>query len=134
MYLLYRNGLVSSRSIRALLFTFRPGKDFDRFSLDSCTGWLSHTVRLRKSGTYEFILDLSLSSGSVNVCLIEGKKIFLLKLNSQMPAGRAELNRKRRYYLRWEFKSASGKCELRWLSFQPSLNRFNAENDRKIEE
>ncbi len=39
IYLLYRQGLASSKCITAVLFVFRPGRQADSAFLDSCTGW-----------------------------------------------------------------------------------------------
>ena len=114
IYLLYIKGLAVSKSIQAILYVFRPGKDADRVTLDSCTGWVKHVGRFRESRIYEFTLDCQLSKGDVEVFLLNKKKKQLLKLNRQFPAGSAELDGKSRYYLRWEFKNATGKCELHW--------------------
>lgn len=37
-----------------------------------------------------------------------------MKPDRQPSAGRIELEAGNRYFLRWEFKGARGKCELRW--------------------
>lgn len=114
MYLLYCQGIVISRSIAALLFVFRPGKSTDTATLDSCTGWVRHVGRFHESQTYEFTLDAQLSKGDVEVFLLDRKKHRLLTLNQKFPNGRIELERKSRYYLCWKFRSATGKCQLRW--------------------
>lgn len=116
VYLLYRRGIAVSKSIFAALFVFRSGRDRDRAALDACTGWVQHAGRFRESRTYEFIFDARLSRGSAQVFLLDGKKRRLLKLDRGSPSGRIELNGKSRYYLRWEFADAAGKCELRWYS------------------
>lgn len=115
MYLLYRQGLVMTKSIRAILFVFRPGKNGDKVSLNSCTGWVRHRGRFQESRTYLFSLDAKLSKGTVEATLLDQKKQPLLKLNPEFPSQSIDLDGKSRYYLRWEFKSATGKCELRWL-------------------
>ena len=62
-----------------------------------------------------FALDAQLTKGNVEVLLLDKKKHTLLKLNRQFPSQTIDLDgENNRYYLRWEFKSASGKCELRW--------------------
>ncbi len=114
VYLLYRQGFAMSKSISAVLFAFRPGKDADRATLDSCSGWVSHAVRFRESRTYGFAFDGQLSRGNVAVTVLDREKQPLLQLDRQTPAGQVELDGNSRYYLRWEFKSATGKCELRW--------------------
>ena len=114
VYLLYRQGFGVSKSIAAVLFVFRPGKNADKVTLDSCSGWVSHAGRFRESRTYAFALDGRLSAGDVDVVLLDKKKQPLLKLDRQSPAAQAELAGNSRYYLRWNFKNATGKCELHW--------------------
>lgn len=114
MYLLYCRGLAVTKSIRAVLFVFRPGRDADRVTLTSCTGWVRHRGRFRESRTYAFALDAQLSGGEAEVLLLDRQKQVLLRLNRQNPAGEIALEGRERYFLRWEFRSATGKCTLRW--------------------
>ena len=107
-------GVATTKSISAILFVFQPGKNTDKATLDSCTGWVRHTGRFYESRTYTFVLDAQLSKGDAEVLLLDQKKQPLLKLNQQFPSQTINLDGKSRYYLRWEFKRASGKCELRW--------------------
>lgn len=60
------------------------------------------------------MLDAQLSKGDVELQLLDQEKQPLLKLNRQLMSQRIDLDGKSRYYLRWEFKGATGKCELRW--------------------
>ena len=110
----YFRSIAISKSIAAILFVFLPGRDADKATLDSCTGWVKHMGRFRESRTYEFTLDTQLSNGDVEVTLLDAKKEPLMKLNQQSPVGKIDLDAKNRYYLYWKFKSATGKCELRW--------------------
>ncbi len=114
MYFLYRQGIAVSKSIRAVLFAFQPSKGADRATLDSCTGWTRHVGRFHRSGTYEFTFDSQLSKGDVDVILLDREKQQLLRLDRQSPTGSVEIDGKNKYYLLWEFKGATGKCELRW--------------------
>lgn len=113
-YLLYREGLVVTKRIAAVLFVFRPGKGRDSASLNSCSGWVRPACRFRQSGTYQFCFDCPLSKGSVVVTLQDRQKRELLRLSRENPAGEIKLNGNDRYYLRWEFQNATGNCELRW--------------------
>ena len=92
VYLLYRQGFAVSKSISAVLFAFRPGKDADRATLDSCSGWVSHAVRFRESRTYGFAFDGQLSRGNVAVTVLDREKQPLLQLDRQTPAGQVELD------------------------------------------
>ena len=114
IYLLYGQGFAVLRRTRAVMFIFRHGKHADKAALDSCTGWVKHAGRFRESGTYQFFLDARLSTGSVEVLLLDRKKRPLMKLDPQSPTCNIELDMKNRYYLRWEFQNATGTCELRW--------------------
>ena len=114
VYLLYRQGIAVSKCIAAVLFVFRPGPSSDRASLDSCTGWVRHVGRFRESRSYAFTLDDQLSAGNARVTVLSRDKSPLLQLDRQSPQGSVELDGKSRYYLRWEFQHATGRCELRW--------------------
>lgn len=114
IYILYCQGFVVLRRTSAIMIVFRHGKNADKATLDTCTGWVKHAGRFRESKTYEFFLDAQLSKGNVEVILLDGKKQPLMKLNPQSPTCKIELDVRNRYYLRWEFKGATGKCELRW--------------------
>ena len=114
IYLIRRRGGAVSKSIIAILCEFQPGNTVDRAALDSCTGWIEHPGRFRESGTYEFLLAARMSSGDVEVVLLDKERQQLLRLNPYFPVGRINLDSKDRYYLRWEFRNATGKCELQW--------------------
>ena len=114
IYILYCQGFAVLRRTAAIIFVFRHGKNADRATLDSCTGWVKHVGRFRESKTYEFLFDAQLSKGNVEVILLDQKKQQLMKLNPQSTICKIELDARNRYYLRWEFKDATGKCELRW--------------------
>ena len=114
IWLLYRRGLAVTKSITAILFVFRPGRKGDRVSLNACSGWVRHVGRFQKGRTYDLALCCQLSKGRVKVFLLNGKKQALLKLDRQSPCGRVKLEEDGRYYLRWEFQSATGQCELYW--------------------
>lgn len=110
----YYWGIATTKCISAIVFVFMPGKNGDRATLDTCTGWVRHMGRFYESKTYSFVLDTRLSKGNAEVLLLDKKKQPLLKLSEQFPSHTIDLDGKSRYYLRWEFKNASGKCELRW--------------------
>lgn len=112
--LLYWQGIAATKCIAAVLFSFRPGKGQDKAALDACSGWVRHAGRFKESGTYTFTLDLRLTKGHAAVSLLDGKKRELLRLDRCVRTGAAELYRENRYYLRWEFESATGTCALCW--------------------
>lgn len=110
----YFRGIAVSKSITAILFVFRPGQDTDRATLNSCTGWVKHMGRFHESRTYEFVLDTYFSKGNAEIILLDARKQPLLKLNQEFSTGKINLDATKKYYQRWEFQSATGRCELRW--------------------
>ncbi len=107
-------GVAVTKSIRAVFFMFRTGKNGDRATLASCTGWVRHRGRFSESKTYAFVLDARLSKGNAEVWLLDQRKQPLCRLDRQSPSRTVALDAKSKYYLRWEFQHASGTCELRW--------------------
>ena len=114
VYWLYVQGIAVSKNIAAVLFVFRPGKNADRVTLNSCTGWVRHAGRFRESRIYEFTFTAQLSSGHAEAVLLDRAKQPLLTLDSRRPAGTVKLAGETRYYLHWNFTNASGTCGLRW--------------------
>lgn len=114
IYFLYTQGLAVTKSIAAVLFVFRPGRDADRVKINSCTGWVRHMGRFRQGRTYEFSFEARLSKGEAEVSLLDRDKRPLLELNRQSPNSRITLTESGRYYLRWNFQNATGQCELSW--------------------
>lgn len=83
----YFRSIAVSKSITATLFVFRPSRDTDRVTLNSCTGWVKHMGRFSESRTYEFTLGTQLSKGDVEVILIECKKGILNEVEPAVPYG-----------------------------------------------
>lgn len=111
---LYLRSITVLKCIAAVLFAFCPGRAGDRLTLDSCTGWVRHVGYFHESGMYAFALDTRLSRGTVEVKLLDREKRPLMRISPQVPTGEIVLDAKDRYYLRWELKGATGRCELRW--------------------
>ena len=119
VYLLYSRGLAVTKSIAAVLFVFRPGRDADRAELNSCSGWVRHVGRFHQGRTYDFSFEGRLSKGEAEVSLLDRDKRPLLKLNRRSSTGTIKLEESGRYYLRWNFQNATGQCELRWREMEP---------------
>ena len=118
LYLLYRRGLAVTKAIIAVLFVFRPGREEDRVSLNSCTGWVRHAGRFRGGRNYEFTLDCQISEGSVAVSLLDRSKQTILKLDQWSLVDKVKLEERGRYYLHWGFDSATGQCKLSWKEIE----------------
>ncbi len=107
--------LATRKCIRAVLFVFLPEKTRDKVLLGACTGWVRHMGPFEESRKYAFSLDAKLTKGEVEVLLLNRQKQPLFRLRKQSPSQTIELDGQNcRYYLRWEFRHASGQCELRW--------------------
>lgn len=130
VYLLYRRGLVVTKEIAAVFFVFRPGRTGDRVTLNGCSGWARHAVRLREGRTYVFSLDMRLSGGEAEAVLLDQKRRPLLRLNRQAPSGSITPDGTGRRSIRWEFRSASGTCELRWEVAAAKVLAESADNIR----
>lgn len=70
-----------TKRITAVLFVFWKGKNGDRVSLNSCTGWVRRVEKFRASGIYTFTLDCQLSKGDAAVLLLDKDKRELLRLD-----------------------------------------------------
>lgn len=111
---LCRYGFMLTKGIVAVLFVFRSGRNGDRVSLDSCTGWVKHMGRFSKGRRYVLTLDAALSQGEAEVFLLDRRGQILLRLNRRRPEGTLSPEARTRYYLRWEFHHATGRCDLLW--------------------
>lgn len=111
---LYIRSLMESKSVAAVLYAHRPGRNADRLTLNSCTGWVRHIGYFPESGTYVFAFETQLSKGTAEVVLLDREKRALARFGPQCPAGSIELDAKRRYTLHWDLKGVTGGCELRW--------------------
>ena len=118
VYLLYSRGFAVSKSIRAVLFLFQPGGDQDKAVVNSCSGWVEHVGLFREARIYAFTLDAQLANGDVEVTLLDRDRRQLLRLNRYYPSDSVGLEGGARYYLRWEFRNATGSCTLAWRPLQ----------------
>ena len=110
----YRQGFLTSKRIAAALFVFQHSGNGESVTVDSCSGSLRHTVRFQESRAYQFNFHGDLSRGDAEIVLSDGKKQPLLRLNRCSPTGTAKLAKNNKYFLRWEFRKATGRCELSW--------------------
>ena len=110
----YRQGFLTSKRIAADLFVFRRSENGESATVDSCSGSLRHTVRFPESRSYQFHFHGGLSKGDAEIVLSDAKKQPLLRLNRCAPTGVVKLDKNNKYFLRWEFRKATGRCELSW--------------------
>lgn len=116
IYLSYRRGWLITKRTRAVLFCFRPGKARDKVTLNSCSGWVRHAVQFQEKRKYAFTFDGQLSNGTAEAVLLDRQKRVILHLDPTSPKGTAALEPGCRYFIRWSFHSATGKCALHWCA------------------
>lgn len=112
-YLLYRNGLMPVKSLRALSFVGSMyGKNRCGASFTACTGSVTRIIRLPESGTSPLTLESDLQKGSLEVLILDGAGRPLLVLNEGVRTGTVTGNGRCRLIIR--FQAASGSFTLHW--------------------
>ncbi|MCM1577427.1 MAG: hypothetical protein NC078_01345 [Ruminococcus sp.] len=114
MTFLHLNGLVDTACKAAVKFVRTREKDGERLSLLRCTGVITRVVKFDEDRTWEFTLDPELTNGNVSVTVLDRRKTELIRLDGDNSADTADFNKGERYYIKWNFKSASGDCSLKW--------------------
>ncbi len=102
------------KSIRALTFFFRPGRHEDSVMITRGTGWVRHRLIVESSALYSFRFSGSLSDGNAEVSILNAKKEPLAKLDPDHREEDIFLEAENKYYLKWDFRKASGQFDLRW--------------------
>ncbi|MBP3655186.1 MAG: hypothetical protein J6K32_00650 [Clostridia bacterium] len=111
--LLYDRGLMALKINRVALM-FRGSWDARRASFARCSGQLRRVVRFDRDGAYCFTLDANLTAGGMSVCLTDGERREVLRLDEQHPAAQADVRRGARYVMVIRFDAASGEYALDW--------------------
>lgn len=112
MYLLYINGIAITNMKGAIMYveSFK-GK---RASFDSCTGYTRRVVKFKDSRLYHFTFTSELRKGDVSAELLNADKQQILCLNRTHQSDRIEIDKTKRYYLVFRFRSATGNYYLDW--------------------
>ena len=75
----------------------------------SCTGYIKRVIRFKKDKSYQFSFLSELSSGDVSVELLDDKKKQIMYLDNHIYNAELNINARKRYYLIFHFKQATGK-------------------------
>ena len=78
----------------------------------SCSGYMKRIVRFKADGTYTFILDADLSKGDMSVELLDSTKQKIMQLNCANRSASITVEKKKKYYLVINFRSATGRYAL----------------------
>ena len=112
LYLLYINGYLAANAKRAIMYVgFMGGR---KAAFTSCTGYTKRVIKFRENKDVHFQFDLKLSKGDVTMELLDSAKQCILKLDRTNTNAVIPIHAKKRYYLVFRFKSASGSYLLSW--------------------
>ena len=111
-YFLYINGYLVTNAKRAVMYIGSLGGRKASFS--SCTGYTKRVIKFKESGSVHFNLALEISKGEVTMELLDTNKQCILQLSNTQPSSVIQIDAKKRYFLVFRFKSASGSYLLTW--------------------
>lgn len=116
-YCLYVSGFLVINSKRAIMFVGSiKGKKSCHAKFISCSGSMKRVIRFKKDQIYQLKLNLELEKGDVQVKILNSLKQTVVTLNKNQMTANIEVDEKERYYLIFEFKSATGKYDFQWNS------------------
>lgn len=107
---LYNQGYMVINSKSAVSFIGSTRGNSARFT--SCSGYMKRIVRFKADGTYTFILDADLSKGDMSVELLDSTKQKIMQLNCANRSASITVEKKKKYYLVINFRSATGRYAL----------------------
>ena len=111
-YLLYINGIVMLSGKKAATYMGAPGGKRASFSM--CNGATKRVIKFKESKTYEITFTPELSKGDISMTLLNADKKKVLVLDKNTRVGSVEAEAGKRYFMIFQFKTASGKYEINW--------------------
>lgn len=107
---LYNQGYMVSKSISAVSFVGSTKGNSASFS--SCSGYLKRVIKFKENGIYTFVLDVELSKGDISIELLDSTKQKIMQLNCTNRIESITVDKKEKYYLVINFRSATGSYAL----------------------
>ncbi len=107
---LYNQGYMVSKSMSAVVFIGSAKGNGARFT--SCNGYMKRVIKFKDDGTYTFVLDAELSKGDMSVELLDSTKQRIMQLNCSNQRDSITVEKKKKYYLVINFRSATGRYAL----------------------
>lgn len=107
---LYNQGYMVSKSMSAVVFIGSAKGNSARFT--SCNGYMKRVIKFKDDGTYTFVLDAELSKGDMSVELLDSTKQRIMQLNCSNQRDSITVEKKKKYYLVINFRSATGRYAL----------------------
>lgn len=115
LYLLYINGYMILNAKKATMFVgVVRGNRRCKASFIACDGFMKRGVRFKENKRYYFKINPELTNGEMTVDVLDDKKNSLLHLDAQHQSATIDVDKRKRYYLVFRFRSATGKYELNW--------------------
>ena len=111
-YFLYINGYLVTNAKRAVMYIGSLGGRKATFTF--CTGYTKRVIKFRESGSVHFNLELEITKGEVTMELLDATKQCILQLGNTQRSSVIHIDAKKRYFLVFRFKSASGSYLLTW--------------------
>ena len=111
-YFLYINGYLVTNAKRAVMYIGSLGGRKANFTF--CTGYTKRVIKFKESGSVHFNIALEISKGEVIMELLDTNKQCILQLSNTQPSAVVHIDAKKRYFLVFRFKSASGSYLLTW--------------------
>ena len=107
---LYNQGYMVINSKSAVSFIGSASSSGASFT--SCNGYTKRIVRFPSDGIYTYIFDAQLSKGDMSVELLDSAQQRIMQLNSTNRSASVSIEKKKKYYLIINFKSATGRYTL----------------------
>ena len=107
---LYNHGFMVLKATRALTFVGSPRGNSASFH--SCSGYIKRIIRFDADGIYTFVLDAQLSKGEMWVELLDESKQKIMQLDALNRGASVSVEKKKKYCLVLNFKSATGRYTL----------------------
>lgn len=114
-YLLYINGLLIFSAKTAVIFAGYVRRNGNaQFRFAACRGQVKRVVRFPNPGIYHFTYRSEISDGTVAVKVLDAKRREVISCIGMNYETKLEVEGKKRYYLVFLFRNATGKCSVIW--------------------
>ena len=109
---LYNSGYMAVKLLSAVTFIGSSKGTGAKFT--SCNGSIKRILRFKESGTFHYVLDAELSKGDMFVEILDSGKHSIMKLSRENNHASITVERKKKYFLVVNFKSATGRYSIIW--------------------
>lgn len=114
LYFLWINGYMSLNVKRAMLYIGKRGKNYRGATVDSCSGYVKTVFKVKESRNYQFALDLTQEKGNIFVEIHGSNKECAEIFDYNNKEKTIFLDCNKRYYLKFNYKQATGNVKLSW--------------------